>query len=193
MDQEKNEELKDEEIKTEETKTEEELPAEENETEEQGEPEAEDELESLKKENEKLTEQVAVLKNEYARAYADTENTRRRLNNEFEQLSKYKAQDFAKLVLPVMDDLERALSAESSDEALHKGVEMAYGKLKAALEKEGVKEIECLNQPFDANWHQAVMTEAVDGVESGIVTAVLQKGYMIKDRLLRAAMVKVSE
>ena len=70
---------------------------------------------------------------------------------------------------------------------------MIYGQLKMALEKEGVKEIEAEGQPFDANWHQALMTEHQDGVEAGMVLQVLQKGYKLKDRILRAAMVKVSE
>lgn len=141
----------------------------------------------------KLTGDVAKLKNEYARAYADTENTRRRLQNEFEQLSKYHIQKFALEILPVLDNCERALAQETSDEAYRKGVEMIYSQLKGALEREGVTEIEAEGKPFDANWHQALMTEHVDGTEAGIVLQVLQKGYKLKDRILRAAMVKVSD
>ena len=70
---------------------------------------------------------------------------------------------------------------------------MIHNQLVAILEKEGVKEIEALNKPFDHNYHQALMQEPVEGVESGIVVEVLQKGYMLKDRVLRAALVKVSE
>ena len=70
---------------------------------------------------------------------------------------------------------------------------MIYQQLINALNNEGVKEIEALNQPFDPNFHQALMQEAVEGVESGIVVEVLQKGYMLKDRVLRATLVKVSE
>jgi molecular chaperone GrpE len=151
------------------------------------------EIEELKKKNAELETQVAQLKNAYAKAYADTENTRKRLNKEFEQLSKYKIQDFALQVLPVLDDCERALAQETKDEAYRKGVQMIHDKLAAALAAEGVSEIECLNQPFDANWHQAIMSEHVDGVAPGTVVEVLQKGYKLKDRLLRAAMVKVSE
>ena len=151
------------------------------------------ELEELKKKNEELEGQVALLKNEYAKAYADTENTRKRLNKEFEQLSKYKIQNFALAILPVLDDCERALAHETKDEVYRKGVEMIYNKLKAALETEGVTEIEALDQPFDGNWHQALMSEHVEGKEPGMVIEVLQKGYKLKDRLLRAAMVKVSE
>lgn len=151
------------------------------------------EIDELKKKNEELEGQVAILKNEYAKAYADTENTRKRLNKEFEQLSKYQIQNFALSVLPVLDDCERALSHETSDEVYRKGVEMIYGKLKHALELEGVTEIDALDQPFDGNWHQALMSEHVEGKEPGMVIEVLQKGYKLKDRILRAAMVKVSE
>ncbi len=152
-----------------------------------------DEIAALKAQNEELQKKVDVLKNEYAKAYADTENTRKRLQNEFAQRSKYMMQSFALEVLPVLDNCERALAHETSDETFRKGVEMIYTQLKTALEKEGVTEIEAEGQPFDANWHQALMTEHQDGVEPGMVLQVLQKGYKLKDRILRAAMVKVSE
>ncbi len=152
-----------------------------------------DEVAALKAQNEELQKKVDVLKNEYAKAYADTENTRKRLQNDFAQRSKYMMQSFALEVLPVLDNCERALAHETSDETFRKGVEMIYTQLKTALEKEGVTEIEAEGQPFDANWHQALMTEHQDGVEPGMVLQVLQKGYKLKDRILRAAMVKVSE
>ena len=101
--------------------------------------------------------------------------------------------NFALELLPVLDSCERALSQATTDEAYRKGVEMIYGQLQNALSKEGITEINALNQPFDGNWHQALMTEARENVEPGTVIEVLQKGYRIKDRLLRAAMVKVSE
>lgn len=140
-----------------------------------------------------LNGQVAKLKNAYAMAYADTENTRKRLTKEKDSFMKYHMQDFAKEILPVLDNCERALAAKTDDEALHKGVEMIYNQLRTALEKEGVTEIDALNKPFDGNWHQALMSEHKDGVEPGTVIEVLQKGYKYKDRILRAAMVKVSE
>lgn len=150
-------------------------------------------VDELQKQNAELQKKVDVLKNEYARAYADTANTRKRLENEFAQLSKYQAKEFALQIIPVMDDCERALAHETSDEVYQKGVQMIYSKLQAALVKEGITEIDCKGKPFDANFHQALMSEHVEGVEPGTVLEVLQKGYMIKDRLLRAAMVKVSE
>ena len=154
---------------------------------------SEDVIASLNEEIKKKDEEIAKLKNAYAMAYADTENTRKRLMNEYEQKQKYHIQSFAKEVLPVLDNCERALAQATQDEAYRKGVEMIYNQLKTCLEKEGVTEIEALGQPFDGNWHQALMTEAKEGVEPGMVTEVLQKGYKLKDRILRAAMVKVSE
>lgn len=147
----------------------------------------------LEKENADFARQIAVLKNEYAKAYADTENTRKRLTKENNDFMKYHIQAFATSILPVLDNCERALKSETKDEALHKGVEMIYKQLKAALEKEGVTEIDAEGKPFDGNWHQALMSEHKDGVEAGMVIEVLQKGYKLKDRLLRPAMVKVSE
>ena len=142
-----------------------------------------------------LRKEVDKLKNDYARAYADTENLKRRLMNEAEQTRKYRIQSFAKEIVPVIDNLERALKVEvnENNQALLKGVQMVYDQLINALKQEGVEEVDCLNKPFDANFAQAIMMEKVEGVESGIVIEVLQKGYVLKDRILRPAMVKVSE
>ena len=155
-----------------------------------------EESNALEKEIETLKAEVNHLKNEYARAYADTENTRRRLTQEAELNRKYRIQSFALEILPVIDNLERALAQEvESEEAANyrKGVEMIYAQLVNALKNEGVEEIDVLNKPFDANVAQAIILESVEGVEPGVVTAVLQKGYKLKDRILRASMVKVSE
>ncbi|RRC94288.1 nucleotide exchange factor GrpE [Erysipelotrichaceae bacterium OH741_COT-311] len=144
-------------------------------------------IEELQKENDKL-------KNEYAKAYADTENTRKRLMSDFELNKKYRIQSFALDILPVIDNLERSLKGphENVDENYIKGIEMIYHQLIHALSKEGVEEVDTSGE-FDANFHQALMVEKVEGVASNQVIEVLQKGYKLKDRILRAAMVKVSE
>lgn len=182
------EKKKDEEVK-------EEVTSEENKAEEKEEKaeEKKDLTEELKKANEELNQQVADLKNAYAKAYADTENMKKRLEKDFESRSKYQMSSFAKELLPVLDNCERALAQATTDEAYRKGVEMIYSQMKAALAKEDIVEIDALNKPFDGNWHQALMSEHVDGVESGTVIEVLQKGYKIKDRILRPAMVKISD
>ena len=180
---------KPEEPAAEEPKEEAEKPAEAEASEETGEPDPAARIAELEG-------QVAKLKNAYAMAYADTENTRKRLTKEYESNMKYHIQSFALEILPVLDNCERALALkaeDSNDENYRKGFEMVFRQLSQALKKEGVEEIEALDQEFDPNWMQAMMTEQVEGVEPGKVTAVLQKGYKLKDRLLRAAMVKVSE
>ncbi len=152
--------------------------------------------ESLEDSDAKITEleaKILELQNQYAKAYADTQNMQKRLQNEFELSKKYRIQSFALDILPVIDNCERALAQSTTDEKYKKGVEMIYNQLIQALKKEGVEEIDCLNKPFDANYQQAIMMEKIENVESGMVIEVLQKGYMLKDRILRAAMVKVSE
>ncbi|MBQ6477993.1 MAG: nucleotide exchange factor GrpE [Erysipelotrichaceae bacterium] len=159
--------------------------------------EIEESVEDLNEESEteQLKKEIDRLKNDYARAYADTENLKKRLMAEAEQTRKYRIQSFAKEILPVIDNLERALATEvaESDEGFKKGIEMTYHQLITALKNEGVEEIECLNQPFDANLAQAIMQEKKEDLEAGIVIEILQKGYKLKDRILRPAMVKVSE
>lgn len=150
--------------------------------------------EILQEKIDELTLENTRLKNEYAKAYADTQNIQKRLNKEFETSKKYRIQGFALDILPALDNLERAINDKNVEsESYKKGIEMIYGQLLHALNKEGVEEVESLDLEFDPNFHQAIMTEPKDGVASNTVIEVLQKGYKLKDRILRAAMVKVSE
>ncbi len=150
--------------------------------------------EKLQGEIDDLKAEVDRLKNAYAKAYADTENVKRRLQTEADTNKKYRIQSFAKEILPAIDNLERALAAsDESESQLKKGVEMIYNQLIKSLKDEGVEEIDCLNKKFDPNFEQSIMIEKKEGVEPGVVIEVLQKGYMLKDRVLRAAMVKISE
>lgn len=142
---------------------------------------------------EKLQAENTELKNQYFKAYADADNFKKRSAKELENAMKYRIQSFAKEILPAIDNLERALSSETNDENMRIGVQMIYDQIMAALKKEGLQEIEALDQPFDHNVHQALLTEKVEGVEPNMVVEVLQKGYMLKDRVLRASLVKVSE
>ena len=149
-------------------------------------------IEELEEEVAKLKEEVAASKNAYFKAYADAENLKKRLQSEADNVRKYRIQGFATEVLPVLDNLERALDVKVEDPNIKnyvKGFEMIYQQLVHILENEGVKVIEAQDKPFDPNYHQALMQEAKEGVESGMVIEVLQKGYMLKD----AALVKVSE
>lgn len=148
----------------------------------------------LQNEIDELKSEVDRLKNAYAKAYADTENVKKRLQNEADTNKKYRIQSFAKEILPAIDNLERAMAvSDESESQLKKGVEMIYNQLIKSLKDEGVEEIDCLNKKFDPNFEQSIMVEKKEGVEPGVVIEVLQKGYMLKDRVLRAAMVKISE
>ena len=149
--------------------------------------------ELLQEEIDKLKLEVDVTKNAYYKAYADMDNLKKRLLNEADQANKYRIQTFALSILPAIDSLERALSGKSTDDPFVKGVKLTYDQIMNALHNEGVTEIDCLNKPFDANFCNALLTEKAEGVEPNTVIEVLQKGYILKDRLLRAALVKVSE
>lgn len=146
-----------------------------------------EEIENLKKELDKL-------KNDYTRVFADMDNLKKRLEQEAINTKKYRIQSFALEILPVIDNLERALaSKDDKEDAFYKGVKMIYDQLIKSLENEGVKEIECLDKEFDPNYCQSIMVEKKEGVKANVVIEVLQKGYMLKDRVLRAALVKISE
>lgn len=143
-----------------------------------------------------LQEEMARLKNDVARAYADTENMKKRLQKEADTAKKYRFQQAGLELLPILDNMGMALNVQSESEELNnyvKGFEMIYQQLQRVLENEGVKEIEADGKPFDHNTMQALMQEKQEGVEAGIVLEVMQKGYMLKDRILRPALVKVSE
>ncbi len=152
------------------------------------------ELAELKAQVEALEKEAAASRERLARAAADLDNTRKRLEREAETQKKYRIQSFALDILPVIDNCERALAVQKEDDdPYRKAFVMVQTALVNALKKEGVEEIEALGKPFDPNWHMAMMSEAKEDTEPGIVTEVLQKGYKLNDRLLRAAMVKVSE
>lgn len=154
-----------------------------------------DPIELLNQEIEALQQQLTQSKTELLRAYADTDNTRKRLVKETEMAKKYRFQSAAMELLPILDNLNRALAVKPENpEAANfvRGFEMIQTQLENALHNEGVEEIEALNQPFDANFMQALATEQVPDVEPGVVVEVMQKGYKLKDRILRPALVKVS-
>lgn len=151
---------------------------------------------SLEKEIDQLKEELVKAKNDVARAYADTENMKKRLQNEADTVKKYRFQQAGLEILPILDGMERALSVQSENEEVMnyvKGFEMIHQQLVQVLTNEGIQEIEAMGKPFDHNTMQALMQEAQEGVEAGIVLEVMQKGYMLKDRILRPALVKVSE
>ncbi|WP_282941441.1 nucleotide exchange factor GrpE [Paenibacillus sp. RC67] len=129
------------------------------------------------------------------RAQADFDNFRRRTRQEKEEFAKYASLKVVEQLLPVVDNFERALAAskDSNDyDALLKGVEMIFRQLDQALANEGLKAMDAVGQPFNPEFHQAIMQVESDEYEEGIVVEEVQKGYMLKDKVLRPAMVKVS-
>ena len=125
------------------------------------------------------------------RVQADFENYRRRNNAARAEAFEDGARDFIKTVLPVIDNLERALAAESKDPALHEGVSMVYRQLMDVLNKRGVTVIDRTGEKFDPNLENAVMQGASDAGEPGTVCEVFQKGYQLEGKVLRHAMVMV--
>lgn len=131
----------------------------------------------------------------FMRTQADFDNFRRRSRLEKEELAKYASGKLIAELLPIVDNFDRALAAakESNDyEALQKGVDMIYRQFDQVLAQEGLERIESVGQPFNPDFHQAVMQVETDEYEEGIVVEELQKGYKLKDKVLRVAMVKVS-
>lgn len=130
-------------------------------------------------------------------AKADMINYRKRKDEEITRILKYANEDIVRELLPVVDNFERAIKMDDNnlEDELSKfleGFKMIYCNLVSILEKNEVKQIDGINKPFDPTYHQAVMTEASDK-EKDMVLEVLQKGYLYKDKVIRPAMVKVSE
>lgn len=156
-----------------------------------------DETQDLKDEEiASLKAEVDAKEEQYLRLYAEFENYKRRIQNEAQTQKKYQAQKVLTDVLPALDNFERALKIEGDDEsfnALKKGVEMVYESLLKALEDNGLEKIKTEGEQFDPNFHQAVMQDENPDFESGQITEELQAGYQLKDRVLRASMVKVNQ
>ena len=131
-------------------------------------------------------------KDRYMRTLADFENYRKRADREKSDFYKYALQGVLKELLPILDNFDRALEHAEEGDDFHKGVLLIYKQLLDVLRKNGVKPIDEAGVKFDPNIHEGVIREDDASVPSQTVTAVLQKGYFLHDRLLRPAMVKVA-
>jgi len=166
--------------------------------EQQSESEASEEgSDSLEEELKKAQEEAAEWKDKYLRAHADFENAKKRLEKDKSTAVVYANESFAKDILAVLDSFEQALtsiesaSEENASEVVEKlkeGVNLTYNQLIKVLEKNHIKEI-LHDEGFDPNLHQAIMQIESDEHKSGDIVQVLQKGYTIKDRVLRPSMV----
>ncbi|KAA0965435.1 nucleotide exchange factor GrpE [Sporosarcina sp. ANT_H38] len=159
-----------------------------------------EEIEIVENENDRivkeLTDKLKEEENKRLRLLADYENFKRRASLDKEALQKYRAQSVVTNLMPVLDNFARALTIEAKTEeaqTMITGLDMVYRTFVQALEEEGLVEIQALDQEFDPNFHQAIMTGSDADKPTGIVLEQMQAGYMLKDRVLRPAMVKVNE
>lgn len=167
--------------------------------------EQEDIVEDVSSENEidqneeviKLKEKLEEIEDQNLRLQAEIQNMRRRNQKDRQMAIRYQSQDLATEILPVIDNLERALEAEATNDTsnnLKDGIFMVLESFKRALSAEGIEEIEAEDVAFDPNYHEAyAQVPAKEGQESGMVAEVYEKGYKLHDRVLRAAKVTVVE
>lgn len=143
----------------------------------------------------KARAQAEELQQRLLRTQADFDNFRRRTVKEKEELAQYASFKLMTDLLPVLDNFERALVAVqtgSEEQSFIKGVDMIFRQFTQVLEQEGVKAMNAVGEPFNPEFHQAIMQVESEEHEEGIVVEEVQKGYMLNERVLRPAMVKVS-
>jgi molecular chaperone GrpE len=145
-----------------------------------------DPLEELRRERDAVQDRLL-------RTAAEFDNYRKRMDRDRRDLAEYTAGEVLGEFLPIIDNLERALQAAAPDDPLRKGVELVHKQMLDLLRKRGVKPIESLGTDFDPNFHQAVIHEESAAHREGEVMEELQRGYVVGERLLRPAMVKVAK
>ena len=159
--------------------------------------ELEKQVADLKKELADTKDQLNKKDDEFLRAEAEIQNMIKRFNKERSQMAKYDGQKLATSILPVLDNLKRALEIKVTDEngqQLKKGIQMVHDYLEQAMKENSITEIDALGKTFDPTTSQAVQTVAASGDQKpDTVVQVLQAGYMLKDRVLRPAMVVVAQ
>jgi molecular chaperone GrpE len=152
----------------------------------------EGQLAAVTAERDQLAVEKADLADRLLRARAEFDNARRRTERERSDFLQFAAMDLVKDVLPVLDDFERALKIETTDQKYARGVELIYQRLYETLKKMGLEPIEVVGKPFDPNVHQAVERVETDEADDHTVLGEFQRGYNFKGKLLRPAMVRVA-
>ncbi|MFC3039109.1 nucleotide exchange factor GrpE [Virgibacillus xinjiangensis] len=147
-----------------------------------------EQIDQLKKEKQEAEDRVL-------RIQAEFDNYKKRTQKEKEAARKYKSEDLVTELLPALDNFERALQVEVNEatSSLVDGITMVYNQLKAALASQGVEEIETEGKEFDPTLHHAVMQAEDENFDSNIIVEELQKGYILKDKVIRPSMVKVNK
>lgn len=148
--------------------------------------------EQLAAERDRLAQEKAELQDRYLRLAAEFDNFRKRTERERLEAIEYAAMGAVKALLPVLDDFERALKAQSADAGYVRGVELIYQRFYDSMKKLGLEPLESEGKPFDPNYHEAIERVVDPNVEQDTVVAELQRGYLFKGRLLRAALVRVA-
>ena len=151
------------------------------------------EVESLKKRLAEAESKTSEYKDSWLRSQAEFQNYRKRLERDNEMMYTSMKGDIIKKILPILDDLERALQNRSADDPWANGIELVVRKFQTILESEGIKRIEAVGAEFDPNFHEAISHEPADGAKSGHVIGVVQNGYMLGDRVIRPALVRVAQ
>ncbi len=140
----------------------------------------------------KLKEENAALSDKYLRILAEYDNFRKRSQKERDAIYPEAVASAVEKILPVMDNIDRALAADCSDAEFKKGIELIKQSFDDALSKLGISEIKAMGEQFDPNFHNAVMHVEDDSAEENTIVEVFQKGYVLGDRVVRFAMVKVA-
>lgn len=152
-------------------------------------------IEEVKEKNEKIEEmdaEIDDLLSRLQRLQADFVNYRKRSKREKAEMTTRGKVKLCSSLLPVLDNFERALKAEENESDFYKGVEMIYNQLLKSFSDEGIEEIIAEGEEFNPEYHEAIMRVESDEFEEGIVTEVVQKGFILDDRVIRPAMVKVA-
>lgn len=152
-----------------------------------------DGLHALKRQLEEAEAKASEFKDGWARSQAEFQNYKKRVERDNEMMYASMKGDIIKKVLPVLDDMERAVQNRPADDAWASGIELIVRKLQTIIENEGVKRIEAKGEAFDPNFHEAISHEPAEGVESGHVIEVVQNGYILGERIIRPAMVRVAQ
>lgn len=129
----------------------------------------------------------------YLRMYAEFENYKKRTEKEKQNTALYAKADVVEMLLPVIDSMENAIAIETADENLKQGISLMFEQIRIFLEKNGVEEIGKIGEEFNPELHEAISIQEVENANSGEIISVFRKGYRIKDRIIRHAMVIVAK
>ena len=150
-------------------------------------------MDALKSQLEEAQAKLAESVDGWQRSQAEFQNYKKRVERDNEMIRANMKGDIVKKMLPVLDDLERAMQNRPTDEMWADGIELIVRKFQTILDSEGVKKIEAEGVEFNPNFHEAISNEPSEDVESGYVIAVVQNGYMLGERVIRPALVRVAQ